>query len=323
MPEAPTRHGLPPELYREIFSLVHRKSDLCTLCRVSSIVRGVIEPILYHQVELHYGWMPPNTAACKYIAATPHIAKMVRSLSIPTGFGFGFNNMPNYALEALRKMLASLLRAVVNLRALYILEDPFGNTRWSYLQPEIFEGCTFCLSTFHNEPDRGAEKWDSFQLLSQQSNISDWVSASPEETTIVGKKGLLPLLSIVEICDWTSLAALISRPVQRLRLAGSPIAPLNQISNLLRPFGRTLTHLHFQTKGDDLEILREVASAAPHLKFLGCDGDDYSWVSRFRFSCTRSTKNVCHGICSTEEATSQPLSRSFRSSANSKLFGCA
>jgi hypothetical protein len=293
MSEEPTRSTLPGELYREIFLLIQRKTDLCTLCRVSYLVREMVEPILYHTVELHYGGIPPITAACKYITENPRLAQMVRSLSIPTRFGFGFGNMPR---NALRKMFSGLLRAVVNLQALHICTKFWGSTRWSYLQPDLFEGCTFCLSTFHNEPDYKAKKWDSLQFLSQQSHISDWVSTSPKETAAVGKKGLLPLLSIVQIRDWTLLAALISRPLQCLRLVDPQTPQLNQISHLLHPFKQTLTHLCFATKGDDLGILREVASGAPHLKFLSYERHDGCSVSQFQFSNTHGNDDV---VCST------------------------
>ena len=43
------------------------------------------------------------------------------------------------------------------------------------------------------------------------------------------------------------------------------------------------------------ENIREIASAAPHLKFLSYNGDDYCWVSQFRFSPTQITQDIVMG----------------------------
>jgi hypothetical protein len=147
------------------------------------------EPILYHTVELHYSWILPIIAVCKHVTQARH--PVWPRWCARTGSGFGFGNMPNIALEALHTMFAKLLRAVVNLRALRIRDNPLGYTRWSYLQPDMFKGCTFCLSTFHIEPDAKAKRWDSLPFLTQQTGIYDWVLACAWSTSVIASNMLI------------------------------------------------------------------------------------------------------------------------------------
>jgi hypothetical protein len=154
--------------------------------------------------------------------------------------GLDWRTVPAAVLEALQRTLTELFRAVANLQALYIRNNNPESPLCTYLEREMFEGCTFHISKFNNEPDIWAAQRDYFRFLAQQlCKISDWISQSPKGTTNVENRGLLPIL---QVQTWAELLALESRPIRRLYLTGYSIPQLSQIHSLLHPFEQTLTH---------------------------------------------------------------------------------
>ena len=207
----------------------------------------MIEPILYHQVGLHYGWIPPNIAACKYIS----------------------NSSPKWCAHY-PYLLDSALASTTYRTMLW--RPCVRSSRASSEQWLIREPCTSLKIPSGTPVGHPCSRRYSKDVPSAYPQSTMSQTLRPRSETLCSSSPNSPILGLCisersDCCrekgsppaslDSSNLRLDPTRSSTRkaLSLADNSIAPLNQIPNLLRPFERTLTYLHFRTKWDDLRIL--------------------------------------------------------------------
>ncbi|KAF7966559.1 hypothetical protein HWV62_37885 [Athelia sp. TMB] len=269
-------NSLPLELWQFILQFLP-PGDLFKLSAVSRTFNESVVRELYRHVELVNSTLRQVLSWATRMAGAPTSAQMTRSLSLPTQMPLRNYSMGD--LNRLTEQAPQAMRALVNLKSLYILPPSRKDHHAYSIGIHSFLGCQFRLHTFRYiwHGMRAPETLLSF--IKEQNDIRDLkigkLLAIPEDAGSA-LANILPRLSVASISYEPPVLfkVIAARPLTRLQLE-IPKTGFEDAVRLLASASETLTHLHvyfqsvpFMTEARHTAMLQRIAESLPKLQFL-------------------------------------------------------
>jgi hypothetical protein len=275
---------LPVELYRNIMRFIPLANDICSLCRVSQMLRDEAQPILYESPELLWDDYNRIWSWGRIVESRPHLAHMVQFLTIPYELSLG-NAL--WIRTKFHASFANALRKTVNLKGITVVEFPSASAgtsrRMFTLLPQMMMGCGFRLRAFCGRLSTSAYLVDWWKFFGEQKEIRYW-DPVPRITGhgMILPRDMFPHLTAIVLrqteltCNTNLLFHLGSRPIQRLSLQwemskGNPLHVIRWSVVLTS----TITHFNWEEIGrtslqepTPIDIILAIIEQLPSLKFL-------------------------------------------------------